>query len=131
MYYRFETDDHDLSVSLLIGLRGEYPFHGTDGRFLREMTGNLQMNFFWESEEFWPKSVLALWKRFSESGSRDCTDALQQMENPWNEINNGPLNYFSQHSDLEMLISSLGTPENWDKSHFTERILKETPHRPG
>jgi hypothetical protein len=73
------------------------------------MTGNLQMNFFRESEEFWTKSVLALWKRFSESGSRDWTDTLQQMENTWNEINTGPLNYFSQRSDLEMLISSMGT----------------------
>jgi hypothetical protein len=36
---------------------------------------------------------LTFWKSFSRSGSTDCTHALQQMENTWSEVKNGPLGY--------------------------------------
>jgi hypothetical protein len=49
----------------------------------------LQMNFFRESENFWMKFELPLWKRFSGTGSTDWTDALQHMESTWNEVYNG------------------------------------------
>jgi hypothetical protein len=51
------------------------------------------MNFFQKSEKFWTKSALTFWKRFSENESTDWTDALQQLKNTWNEINNGSLSY--------------------------------------
>jgi hypothetical protein len=84
------------------------------------------MSFFRESEKFWTKSALALCKRFSGSGLTYWTDAvqhcsiaalqhcsiaaLQQMESTWNEVNNRPLNYSWQRSDLEMLILSCDAP---------------------
>jgi hypothetical protein len=45
------------------------------------------------------------------SGSTDWTDALQQMENARNEVNNSLLNYSWQRSDLDMLIQSWSTPQ--------------------
>jgi hypothetical protein len=57
----------------------------------KDSNSSLQMNFFCESEKFWTKSALAVWKPFSGSGSTDRTDALRQMESTWNEANNGPL----------------------------------------
>jgi hypothetical protein len=43
----------------------------------KDKNSGLQMNIFQESEKFWTKSALTLWKRFSGSGSTDWTDALQ------------------------------------------------------
>jgi hypothetical protein len=59
----------------------------------KDSNSGMRMNFFQESEKFWTKSALTLWKRFSGSGSTDWTDALQQMESTWNEANNGLLSY--------------------------------------
>jgi hypothetical protein len=42
-----------------------------------DSNSGLQMNFFRESEKFWTKSVLTLWKRVSGSGSTNWTNALQ------------------------------------------------------
>jgi hypothetical protein len=42
----------------------------------------LQMNFVPESEKFWTKSALTIWKWFSSGGSTDWTDALQHC-NKW------------------------------------------------
>jgi hypothetical protein len=56
------------------------------------------MNFFRDSDTFWAKSRLALWKWFSGSewiNKLDrCIAALQQIESTWKEVNNGPLSYF-------------------------------------
>jgi hypothetical protein len=85
----------------------------------KDSNSGLQMNFFRESENFWTKSALALWKRFSGNGSVDCINrldrciaALQQMESTWNEVNNSPLSYSWQRSDLEMLIPSWDILDN-------------------
>jgi hypothetical protein len=43
----------------------------------KDSNSGLQMNFFRESEKFWAKSALTLWKQFSGSGSTDWTDVLQ------------------------------------------------------
>jgi hypothetical protein len=43
----------------------------------KDSNSGLQMKFFRESEKFWTKSRLTLWKRFSGSGSTDWTDALE------------------------------------------------------
>jgi hypothetical protein len=45
----------------------------------KDSNSRLQMNFFRESEKFWTKSALALWKRFSESESTDWTNAFQHF----------------------------------------------------
>jgi hypothetical protein len=59
----------------------------------KESNSGQHMHSFRESDKFWTKSALRLWKRFSGSESADWTDALQQMENTWNEANNGSLKY--------------------------------------
>jgi hypothetical protein len=43
----------------------------------KDKNSGLQMNFFRESEKFWTKSTLTLWKRVSGSGSTDRTNVLQ------------------------------------------------------
>jgi hypothetical protein len=79
----------------------------------KDSNSGLQMNFFRESEKFWKNSTLTFCKRFSGSDWINrldlCIAALQQMESTWNEVDNGPLSYSWQGSDLEMLIPSWDT----------------------
>jgi hypothetical protein len=85
-YPRHAPDSPDLAPS-------DFSCLGISTTASKDSNSSLQIKFFRESDKFWTKSALTLWKRFSGSGSTDWTDALQQMERTGNEVNNDPLRY--------------------------------------
>jgi hypothetical protein len=84
------------------------------------------MNFFRKFKKFWTISAFVLWKRFS--GNEwikrldECIAILEQMESTWNEVNNDPLSYSRERSDLEMLIPS------WNILQFADKELPTGGH---
>jgi hypothetical protein len=59
----------------------------------KDSNSDLQVNFLRDSQKFWRTSALILWKRFSGGEWINrldrCIAPLQQMERPWNEVQDG------------------------------------------